>query len=314
MKVNKLYLYTDVSGNRIYSRYYEYGQGVKKIYIQGGVHGGEVTYYIFHELSKWLKKNELKLNGIITLAPIINPVAWNQRIYYYTVGKFDLYKGTDWNRSYPGNDTTMSAKNSSKLFNYFKNYEIAIDLHTARTSKPYSIFTDSSIKEIIKTLGLKYNLYFNPNLNNNSKLSGAMSFAASESGMKSFTLESGSHDDYNPENIETVVSALKNLVLAQNLLPEMQKEKEIKQIQYAVDEIDVLYSPISGFIKYLVNPHDNFKRNDVLAIVLDSSKLGKKTLIKAPYDGVAFETARTNIIWTGDELFRIIAEKNLKKL
>src|SRR3972149_10364805 len=123
MKKTKLHLYTDISGNEIGVNQYHYGSGKKSLYIQGGVHGGELTYFIFVELDRWLRQNEDKLKKTVTLTPLVNPTAWNQRVYYYTVGKFDLYKGRDWNRSYPGKDTTLSARNSAKVFEYMKNYE-----------------------------------------------------------------------------------------------------------------------------------------------------------------------------------------------
>ena len=138
MKKKKLALYKAVYGDEVSVLVYTFGKGKNTLYIQGGVHGGEVTFFILHELVNYLKSIEEKLDGTVTVVPICNPVSWSQRVYYYTAGKFDLYKGKDWNRSYPGSETTLSSRMSKKIFEIASKHECVIDLHTARNSKPLS--------------------------------------------------------------------------------------------------------------------------------------------------------------------------------
>jgi len=215
MNVTKVNLYTDISGNKIGALKYEFGKGESLLYLQGGVHGGETTFFIFQELFEFFKKNESKLRGKVTLIPIVNPVAWNQRIYYYTVGKFDLYKGKDWNRSYPSTaKKTMSAQNSKVFFNIAKNYQLSLDFHTARISKPYTVFFNKNALDIIRTFGLPYN-YLVPK---SPEFSRSFDNALEKAGKLSFTVECGSHDSYNQKNINEVVDAIKRLVASRKIL------------------------------------------------------------------------------------------------
>ena len=70
----------------------------RHIYIQGGIHGGEVTLDIIKELFDFLKEN--LISGQVDFVPYANPLSWNQKAYTYTVGKFSLQDGKDFNRCY----------------------------------------------------------------------------------------------------------------------------------------------------------------------------------------------------------------------
>lgn len=311
MKKQARYLYTDISGNAINYFTYEYGQGDKKLYIQGGVHGGETTYYIFNELHNFLLKHEKSLQGKILLAPMINPVAWSQRIYYYTIGKFDLYKGADWNRSYPGAETTMSARNSRIIYDIAKEYKVCIDLHTARISKPYTIFHDKKILPLLKIFGLPYNFFIDVNDIKNIKYKGMFSKVF---GKRGFTCECGSHDNFDLENIEEVLNGIKRLLIYLNLLSDTNICLPSNRVSYLFNKVFVLYSEASGFVKYNTAPRKKFENGQSLCTILDSSQLGKTIAVKAPYEGVMFELAKSSIVWTGDELFRVINKNDIEQI
>jgi predicted deacylase len=255
----------------------------------------------------------MKLKKKVTLVPIANPLAWNQRIYYYTVGKFDLYKGSDWNRSYPGGETSLSARNSQVLFELAAKHEFVVDLHTARNSKPYVIYMDSTVKNHVKEFGLPYNYYIDVSLKGNGKFKGTLNQALLEKGVNSFTCECGSHDEYNENNVQMVYEGLLRLLENLNVI-EMAPPSNKTGEQFVTEKIDVVYSPASGFVKYYVEPWKNFFEGDLLCKILVSSDLGEQIEVKAPYDGVMFELAKTQITWIGDELVRVIPSKALTAL
>ena len=60
----------------------------KKVHIQSGIHGGEITYWLQHRLFKFLKEH-LKA-GEVVLVPCANPAAWEQRAYFYTFGRLRM--------------------------------------------------------------------------------------------------------------------------------------------------------------------------------------------------------------------------------
>lgn len=311
MKKTKLNLYSDISGNNIDINLYHYGKGACGLYVQGGVHGGELTYFVFERLHEWLIRNENSLTKKITLAPIVNPPAWNQRVYYYTVGKFDLYKGKDWNRSYPGEQTTLSARNSQKISNFIQSYKFALDLHTARTSAPYLIFMDKRMVPYVQAFGLKYNVFLDKNKAENS-YKGTFDYALLDKKTLSMTCECGSHDEYNVQNVDTVVKSILNLIYKLNIYKKTGIIKATKQI--VVKRVDTIFTPISGFTRYHLIPHASFIAGDVLATITHASDISKTTKIKASSDGVMFELARSHISWIGDELMRVSYNKDLASL
>lgn len=308
MKQQKVALYTDISGNDIGFQTYTYGTGKPGLYIQGGVHGGETTYYIFHELHQLLTTYEKHLKKQVMLAPMINPAAWNQRVYYYTVGKFDLYKGSDWNRKYPGDATNLSGRISKILFTLASKYDFAIDLHTARHSKPYVIYEDTKLVPQLKALGLPYNIFAEPA----TKYKGSFHDALTVARHKAVTIESGSHDAYNEKDVQQVTLALQRLLQSLDILDLSIAGEKTKQ--YSIDSVDTIHSPVSGFAKYLVEPQQKIKAQQPLAEIYSSDALGKTEIIAAPYDGIVFELPRTNIVWTGDELFKIVNKACCKTL
>lgn len=311
MKKTKLNLYTDISGNSVDINLYHFGKGPSGLYIQGGVHGGEFTYFIFEKLHDWLIQNENFLTKKITLAPMVNPPAWNQRVYYYTVGKFDLYKGKDWNRSYPGGQTTLSARNSQKISDFIQPYEFALDLHTARTSAPYLIFMDKRMTPYVQAFGLKYNVFLDKNKAENP-YKGTFDYALLDKKTLSMTCECGSHDEYDEQNVDMVYKSILNLIYKLNIYEKTNITKTPKQI--VVKKIDTIFAPVSGFTRFHLPPHASFIAGDVLATMTHASDISKKTQIKALFNGVMFELARSHISWVGDELMRVCYNKNLVSL
>jgi len=302
MKKSKIQLYTDISGNEIGTSRYDFGSGDKKIYIQGGVHGGEVTYFIFNKLYDYLSKNEAKLNGIVTLVPVVNPIAWNQRVYYYTVGKFDLYKGKDWNRSYPGNEKgTLSQRNSKAIYDIASKYEVVIDLHTARVSKPYGIYFGEEDVDLVIKMGLEYNFY----VESNQKFDGTLNSALIGSKVKSIAVECGSHDNYDADAVDEVYNGLLNIIKNEAL-------KEQKQNIFTKPL--TIYAEKSGFAKYNFQPREEFKRGDVLCTIQPSETLGEEIEVRAEFDGIMSELAKSNVCWEGDELVKVIKSTDLRSI
>ncbi|MDQ3239511.1 MAG: succinylglutamate desuccinylase/aspartoacylase family protein [bacterium] len=303
-------LFTDISGNEVCVQSYSFGEGECSLLIQGGVHGGEITYYIFNELFSWLSSHEKELKKKITLIPIVNPVAWNQRTYYYTAGKFDLYKGLDWNRSYPGKDTSLSAINSKRIFSLSKNYEMVVDLHTARSSRPHVIYMSDKIRDLVIQLGFKFNYFIDINKEKNKKFSGTLTEAVTSDNRSSITIECGSHDLYNKDHIDEVTDKLLKLMQVLGIV-EGNFENSLKAESYYFEKINLIYSDVSGFARYYVLPGEKFNKGDVLGDILVSSNLGEIVEFVASEEGVMFEIPRSNVVWCGDELFRVVYKNDL---
>ncbi|MBE8167984.1 MAG: succinylglutamate desuccinylase/aspartoacylase family protein [Shewanella sp.] len=69
------------------------------VYIQANVHGAEVQgNAVIFQLMKQFEK--AKLNSVVTLVPLANPMGINQKSGEFTLGRFDPITGVNWNREY----------------------------------------------------------------------------------------------------------------------------------------------------------------------------------------------------------------------
>ncbi|HNQ31146.1 MAG TPA: succinylglutamate desuccinylase/aspartoacylase family protein [Candidatus Woesebacteria bacterium] len=308
MITKQVKLYAGIYGQNVNIPLYEFGTGERTVYVQGGIHGGEVTYFIFHKLARYLSEIESKLKGKVTLAPIVNPVAWGQRMYYYTAGKFDLYKGKDWNRSFPGSDTSLSARMSKTLFSIASQYRVVIDLHTARQSKPYTIHMNEQSTELIRTLGLSYNYHIDTCLPQSAMFIGTLNEACAKKGILEATMECGSHDSYEESAIEPVYASIKRVFDTFGL---KKASASVTQIQYGFKTVKTLHSPLSCFAQYVVPPQTHVKKGQTIAMLYPSNSVQDEVPFKAPIDCVVFELPKTHILWEGDELFKIVSLNDL---
>ncbi|MDP5018539.1 MAG: succinylglutamate desuccinylase/aspartoacylase family protein, partial [Dolichospermum sp.] len=74
----------------------------KKVYIQSNLHGAEIVgNAVISQLIDYLITiDNTQLIGEIWLVPVCNPLAVNQRIHNFSTGRFNIYDGKDWNRTF----------------------------------------------------------------------------------------------------------------------------------------------------------------------------------------------------------------------
>ncbi len=308
IKQIKIPLFTDISGNEININGVEIGNGKPSIYVQGGTHGGEVTFYILKELYRLLRESYNQ--GTVVIVPISNPVSWNQRVYNYTVGKFDMQTGKDWNRNFPGSQKKgLLELRANKLFDFAKNFDLVIDLHTSRKSIPFGIFNNDSIdKELIKNVGLKYNYLIS------SKKDTSMMSALSNIGVSAFEMECGSHDSYEIENIQEVLNSISNLLSKYKIINRSKQISITNKGKYIFDAWSTYYSPLSGFIEYNSKPGDTVGKGQEVCKIWRSDKLFSCTKIKAKTDIILMKKFQSNILWKGDQIVQGIDKSILQSI
>jgi predicted deacylase len=292
-------------------------------YIQSGIHGGEITYWIVERIFEYLKNHDFC--GKVVIVPLANPMAWMQRVYFATVGKFDLYGGIDWNRNFPGKeDGSLGERMASALFGLAKNSDFVLDLHTSRHSVPFNILSAPEDLKLAKSMGLKYN--FLMNLNDDSSLSkykSSLNGQLYEAKIPNLTVECGSHDSYQKENVEEVTNGILSLLFSQGILKEAPQEslqniknpqndqlnnQPKKQLYYT--KLNTYFAPDGGFVEYCVDIGEEYKKDQVLYKLHKPSQIGVITESLAKEDGVLQKQAPTHIIWPGDEVVQTIAMNN----
>lgn len=304
MQEFRLNITTDIAGNDIAVAGYTFGTGSPRVYIQGGVHGGEVTFWIFKKLFEYLSKAEVQ--GTVTLVPVSNPVSWNQRTYFYTVGKFSLQTGEDWNRGFPGNQTSLAKRRADKVFSVAKTYDYVIDLHTSRKSIPFGIFIKERLDPaIVKLLGMEYN-YLLSNTADDSMMS-----ALSNTSTCGFEIECGSHDSFDAENVELVYANLINFLAGVDVV---RAGKPISKSVNVFDTYIKYFANQAGFLMPQKKVGDTYAPGDRLFTVSQVQRLGEENQYIANEAGVVIKQIPSTILWEGDEVLQTVSKDNLRKL
>lgn len=307
---NKDYITTLVSGNEINTLNYvlDSEKKGKTIYIQSGIHGGEITYWLINKIFIFLKEN--LLNGKVIFVPCANPIGWMQKICFYTMGKYSFYSGEDWNRVFPGGKNTEGIV-AEKLFNLAKQSDFVLDLHTARDSYPFSIPSQESYLKYSKTIGLEYN-YLHIDLND-PKNHGTINAQLDLLKIPNITLECGSHDEYSQEKIDTVFEGILRLFVELDMIDKkFYKESNVESKYFEKSKTIVAID--GGFVEYNKKPNDKFKKGDLLYTLYNPNNFGEKVEYFAEFDGVIWKLSKTHIVVKGEDVITAIPLTELKDI
>ncbi len=282
------------------------GQEGKTVYIQSGIHGGEITQWIMHELFLFLKKN--LLCGKVILLPCANPVSWTQRIYYSTNGKFDLYNGKDWNRNFPGkSDGSMGERIAAVLFAKASKADFVLDLHTSRESIPFAIYARAEDKEIIKKLGISYNQYID--MGKSSAYAGTLNAALISAGVPNLCIECGSHDSYESQNIREVINGIKRLLASLQMIDTKLAEPAPAKIKTFAKTVKY-FAPRGCLIRLAKPLGASIQKGDDLFYCFDNADLGSAVAVQSEHNGVLFKVSPTHIYWSGDEVVQLLSDED----
>lgn len=282
----------------------------KKVYIQGGIHGGEVTLWIFERLYHLLKKS--LQTGEVTLIPIANPISWFQKVYFTTAGKFDLSTGKDWNRHFPGSlDENLASRTCHVLYREAVKADLSIDLHTSRNSSPFGIVASEKDLILAQVTGLEYNLLLDPNKNpSHREYTSTLLGQMAKLGKPSITIECGRHDWYDQNTVQTVVQGVVRLLESEQILSSKTPNSEVTPKYYSQNTI--YRAPDGGFVYFFKQPSDTFSRDETLFELVKPSNLDRRIKVIARQDGIVQKISPTFIFEPGDDVMQTIDINDLK--
>lgn len=280
----------------------------KAIYIQSGLHGGETSQWVLYRLHRFLLEN-LRC-GEVHIVPYANPLAWMQRVYGSTSGKFSLLDGKDFNRCFSGSATgDVTARLCAKLMELSASADFVVDLHTSKRSKPFAIYTQKAYEPVVKACGLPYNQYSDDAAI--AALHGTFNAALDRAGVANITLECGSHDSYEAENAEVVEKALQSLL---GILGMVEVVPERAGKVYAFEKRQRAFSAAGGLFKPESMPQSRVSAGETIGYVYDSADLAEVVEVKAPCDGVVLTVSASHIVWEGDVLAEIVPTDDLREI
>ena len=279
-------------------------------YIQSGMHGGEITQWIIHQLFEFLQTNLIK--GKVILAPCANPVAWTQRAYFSTNGKFDFYMGKDWNRNFPGNiDGSLGERIAFAVFQRAKTADFVVYLHTSRNSIPFAIFTKKEYLPFVKMVGLKYNQFLD--VEAYPAYQNTLNACLDKVGKPNLCIECGSHDAYEPQYVEKVFDGLKNLLAAKGMISGEHSSPALDKV-CVFGRLKKYRAAQGGVVHFNKKPGDEVHLGDELFYLFDNNCLGRVVPEKAQQNGVVLKISPTHIYWSGDEVVQLIAKDDIESL
>ncbi|HYD16871.1 MAG TPA: succinylglutamate desuccinylase/aspartoacylase family protein, partial [Patescibacteria group bacterium] len=246
--------------------------------------------------------------GEVVFVPCANPAAWEQRAYFYTFGKFDLYDGKDPNTHFPGKpDGSLHQRIAHALQGLAKDCDLGLDLHTARKSLPYVIFTKESYAPIVKEVGLPYNYL------DDADPSGSFDAGMDPLGIDNLCIECGSHDEYDAAKTEQVFQGILRLLANCGMIKKDHATPAAGESHWFRKDKKILTRE-AGFVRYDVSLGTPFKKGDTLFTLHPSSELGREMPETAAEDGIMYKHAPTHIYRPGDETLHYIPIDALVKI
>lgn len=302
---------TNIVGNPLDIHYYtlKAGKTGKRVYIQSGIHGGEITYWVQHRLFNFLKDN--MASGEVVMVPFASPASWEQRSYFYTFGKFDLYDGKDFNSHFPGKaDGSLHQRVCHALANLAYGSDLALDLHTARDSLPYCIYTKEAYGHLVKEMGLKYN-YLDAEIMPDT--AGSFDAAMDPAGIENLCIECGSHDEHDAGKAEQIYQGILRLLANLGIIDKKHTIPAPAECYFFADHKKIV-APDSGFVRYDTELGETFRKGDRLFTLHRTAELGSELAELAREDGVVYKRTPTHIYRVGDDTLHYVPLDWMKKL
>lgn len=282
----------------------------KKVYIQSGMHGGEVTIWVIRELYKKLR-SKLE-SGEITFVPLANPIAWTQRSYFSTNGKFDFYMGKDWNRNFPGSvEGTLGERIAHELFQSSILHDFCVDLHTSRSSFPFCIVGDESDLQYSKISGLEYTFFLNfRNQQQLGKYSDSLLGQLSLKTIPNITFECGSHDSYEQDYVSEIVEGILRILSSFEMFNFSTQDRTNSPKYYT--KINTYRSPQGGFAMFNKRIGESFKEGDLLFSIINPANFDKPFKVHARENGIVQKISPTYIYWPGDDVMECLFTEDIR--
>ncbi len=280
------------------------------LYVQSGLHGGETSQWCLHRLHGFLLEH--LTCGEVHVVPYANPLAWMQRAYFSTFGKFSQIDGKDFNRCFPGNpDGDVSARLCAAIMKLATAADFVLDLHTSKSSNPFVIYTQKEYEPWVAACGLPYNQYSDDA--SIPGLQGTFNAALDRAGVKNLTIECGGHNEYAEAKIDAVFNAV-CAVLNKLGLTEKGANTDIPAEIYRFEKRRKVFAAAGGLFRAEKALGAKVARGEVIGHIFDAGNPAVLSAVTAPADGILQILCAGHIVWEGDVVAEIVPAEDLKRI
>ena len=264
--------YGKIWKNKLKIKYFQYGNGLKKICFVAGIHGIEYTsIQIAFELMNFL--SDTNLNYKVGILPLVNIEGALKETRENPVDKKDI------NASFVnGLPVSSSEKIAQYVLDIAGEYEWIVDLHSAGYARylPHAIIYEDGVIEDVKYFGLPFII---KRITNKLGKSNTLLAMSAQRGKKACALELGGGQTVFIEDVSYGMGKIINFLDYLNLAGEL-KDKLIKTDPsniYLGDYRKVIKVFRQGLLFFKKRLGDEVKINDTVAELLDINdyKIGR---------------------------------------
>ncbi|MGB6607416.1 MAG: succinylglutamate desuccinylase/aspartoacylase family protein [Atribacterota bacterium] len=282
-------------------KYFQYGDGLKKICFVAGIHGIENTgIQIAFELMHFLVNTHL--NDQVGILPLVNIEGVLKETRENPVDKEDI------NSSFINRPPVSSSeKIAQHVWDIAGEYEWIIDLHSAGYASylPHVIVYEDRVIEDVKYFGFPFIV---KRKTGKSGKSGTLLAMAAQKGKKSCALELGGGQTIFADDVNDGMKNIMNFLYHLNLLSGHKKEELIKtdsnQI-YLNDCRVITKTTEKGILFFRKRLGDKVQKGDIVAELLDIVDF-KTIKLNAPISGKIIYIRTKNNINSGETAFMIL--------
>ena len=252
---------------------YTHPDATKTVYLQGGIHGIELTGIpVVYEFIKEIEKHQLAYNFICV--PLSNPMGMDSQIMGVQTGYNNIHTNQqncyNWNRiTNLKDEPNQEGSWIRTLLELADPANIILDLHTAGVETVPHIYSHVTEKKYAEGLGIPHILTWN---------NSSYSFADTQHqlGKIALTFELSSSRVLLKEWVEDSLKYLRRFF---GILPKA-KGSTIWQVER---QLKKWYSPKGGVICWNIDAGDSVLDGDVIATLYTRQE---RVLLKSPYKGV----------------------------
>jgi len=289
-------------GHSLKMRYFQFGNGVKKIFFIAGIHGIENTsIQVAFELLR-IFKNE-KLNYKVGIIPLVNLEGTKNE------SRENPLDGKDINDCFSDILIESSSEQiAQNIWEIAKEYEWIVDLHSAGFARylPHLIIFDEKVLEDVKYFG--FNFIIKRETGKSGNKNSLLAFAA-QKGKKVCALELGGGQTVFTDDISYSLKSIINFLYHVNLLNGPENESPTKSDQiYLNDCRKIIIAPFKGLLFFKKRLGDTVKKNDIVAELLKLNTL-ELTELDSTISGKIIYMRTKNNVNSGETAFMILPEK-----
>lgn len=271
---------------------YEIGQGSPKIAILNGLHGLERTgAFLMGPVARELKIKK----GLVSFIPFANPTSALKNTRLTPEDNLDL------NRIFPGDKTgTLSFRLAAALFDYLKNFDLTIDVHTfPKMQMPIvAVFLANTpvgqkdeLLKIIRILKPDFIWQLNTQSDEKNK-AGSLIEALQKIGKFAFSLEVPDIELITQKQEQKVVAGLLKVI---NFLANRQEPLPAKSQIPVISRIPSL-APISGFFVPRVKVTQKVKRGQKIGEIVNLNEPSNRPVLSLANGPVIFILQKTFVL------------------